>query len=215
MTNQSLRDLAIKVSQYFLDFLESDFKRAQAPRRKIILQDDRGFRTGMRVSSYVSLERALWKILCSPVGDDEGLRLTPGLYHREISNTLKLIIKGQIDVLTETMVETVRHAVLVFAANSRGGALENPEDWVDGVRMKLAEQIGSEIVRPLLALLDGPLSQQAYSAADSIYDAENSLIELVASRLDEILPEALSRYLATSDIEPLKEARHRDCGRHQ
>ncbi len=38
---------AAKVSRYFLDFLETDFKRQQAPRRKIQLKNDTGFRTGL------------------------------------------------------------------------------------------------------------------------------------------------------------------------
>lgn len=39
----TLRELAIKVSQYFLDFLELDFKRQQAPRRRIIMQTEENF----------------------------------------------------------------------------------------------------------------------------------------------------------------------------
>ncbi len=34
MLPETLKELSIKVSQYFLDFLESDFKRQQAPRRR-------------------------------------------------------------------------------------------------------------------------------------------------------------------------------------
>jgi hypothetical protein len=34
LTGDTLREVAIKVSQYFRDFLESDFKRQQAPRRQ-------------------------------------------------------------------------------------------------------------------------------------------------------------------------------------
>lgn len=52
----TLRELAIKVSQYFLDFLESDFKRQQAPRRHIVLQTETGFRSGMKVATYLGLQ---------------------------------------------------------------------------------------------------------------------------------------------------------------
>jgi len=48
-------------------------------------------------------------------------------------------------------------------------------------------------------MLDGPLSQQAYSVLDSIFSAEAELIELVAAKLDQVMPEVLSRYLATGD----------------
>jgi len=50
MDPKILNDLSIKISQYFLDFLESDFKRQQAPRRRIELQTDNGFKSGMRIA---------------------------------------------------------------------------------------------------------------------------------------------------------------------
>jgi hypothetical protein len=61
--SQTLRDLAIKVSQYLLDFLESDFKRQQAPRRRIVLQTENGFRAGMKVAAYPGLQHNLWQLL--------------------------------------------------------------------------------------------------------------------------------------------------------
>ncbi len=55
-------------------------------------------------------------------------------------------------------------------------------------------------------MLDGPLSQQAYSVRDSIFSAETELVELVATKLDRLLPEVLSRYLATGDATEVAEA---------
>ena len=42
-----ITSFAARVSRYFLDFLETDFKKQQAPRRKIQLKNDAGFRTGL------------------------------------------------------------------------------------------------------------------------------------------------------------------------
>jgi hypothetical protein len=63
MDGNTLRELAIKVSRYFLDFLESDFKRQQAPRRRVILQTDAGFRAGMRIAPYPKLQQEICKAL--------------------------------------------------------------------------------------------------------------------------------------------------------
>ena len=38
MDGGTLKEFANKVSQYFLDFLESDFKRQQAPRRRVVYE---------------------------------------------------------------------------------------------------------------------------------------------------------------------------------
>lgn len=66
---------AAKVSRYFLDFLETDFKKQQAPRRKIQLKNDAGFRTGLPLRKYPDLYANIWKILSSGVGEINPLRI--------------------------------------------------------------------------------------------------------------------------------------------
>lgn len=197
IAGETLREIAIKVSQYFLDFLESDFKRQQAPRRRVVLQTEAGFRSAMRVAAYPGLQHNIWQILGKKSGDPLALKFQPKIYSRPISLTLKGIIREQIQVIAETELTTTRSTVLECARTTRSIAIENPEEWVDTVRLTLAEEVGANIVRPLLALLDGPLSQQAYSAHDSIYSAEAELIELVSAKADAALPEVLGQYLAT------------------
>jgi hypothetical protein len=87
MDSGTLKELAIKVSQYFLDFLESDFKRQQAPRRRVILQTESGFKSGMRVSPYPNLQRDLWRLL-ENIAPDATLKMMPRSYQRPITATL-------------------------------------------------------------------------------------------------------------------------------
>lgn len=206
IAGESIKEISIKVSQYFLDFLESDFKRQQAPRRRIVLQNESGFRSAMRVAAYPLLQHNLWQILGKRSEGDPTLKFQPKTYSRPISNTLRSIIKEQIQAITDNELLKVRAAVFDEADKSRSMAIDNPEEWVDHVRTKVAEQVGSNIVAPLLALLDGPLSQQAYSAHDSIYSAESDIIAIVIAKLDAVMPEVLSRYLATGENGELIEA---------
>lgn len=206
IAGETIKDISIKVSQYFLDFLESDFKRQQAPRRRIVLQNESGFRSAMRVAAYPLLQHNLWQILGKRSEGDPSLKFQPKIYSRPISNTLRAIIKEQIQAISDDELLKVRAAIFAKANNSRGMAIENPEDWVDHVRTTAAEEVGLQIVSPLLALLDGPLSQQAYSAHDSIYSAESDIIAIVLAKLDAVMPEILSRYLATGANGELIEA---------
>jgi AAA domain len=205
IAGETIKEISIKVSQYFLDFLESDFKRQQAPRRRIVLQNESGFRSAMRVAAYPLLQHNLWQILGKRSDGDPSLKFQPKVYSRPISNTLRAIIKEQIQAIADDELLKVRAAVLAEANQSRGMAIENPEEWVDHLRTKVAEEVGAHIVAPLLALLDGPMSQQAYSAHDSIYSAESDIIAIVIAELDSVMPEILSRYLATGQNDELIE----------
>jgi hypothetical protein len=202
----TLRELAIKVSQYFLDFLDSDFKRQQAPRRRIVLQTNSGFRSGMKVAPYPDLQKALWQLLQRPTEGNLTFKFQPRMFSRPITPTLRGIIREQIAAVSVDSISEVHRQVLRHASASRGDAIENPEDWVDNVRACLATEVASQIVRPLLALLDGPLSHQSYSPQDTIYSSETELLEVVAASIDPVLPEVLSKYLATGDSSFLEQA---------
>lgn len=206
MENSTLRELAIRVSQYFLDFLESDFKRQQAPRRRLTLQTDAGFRAGMRVSPYPALQQKAWSVLTSPSGEGTSFTFRGGTFTRPMSATLKSVVRQHIEAIPESTIAEVRGDVVEQARESRGAALKNPEAWVDQRRSGLANELGTQVIHPLLALLDGPLTQQAYSAADSLFAAEIELVERVAADLDAALPEALSHIIATGDEGPLRAA---------
>lgn len=122
----------------------------------------------MRVAAYPALQHNLWQILGKRSEGEASLRFQPKIYSRPISGTLRAIIKEQIQVITDDELLKVRAEVFAEANHSRSMALDNPEEWVDHVRTKVAAEVGAQIVAPLLALLDGPMSQQAYSAHDSI-----------------------------------------------
>jgi len=157
----------------------------------------------MKVAPYPGLQHNLWQILAKRTDGELALKFQPRLYTRPISPTLRGIIREQIQVITEESLGIVRAEILTQAQTTRGKAVENPEEWVDNIRKVLANEVGTQIIRPLLAMLDGPLSQQAYSVHDSIFSAETELIELVAAKLDKVMPECLSRYLATGNADGL------------
>jgi hypothetical protein len=196
MQGSTLREVAIKVAQYFQDFLESDFKRQQAPRRKIHLQSDTGFRCGMRLRPYPTLDDALWKLLSRPSGEALTLKLLPREHKRPLSATLSRVIQEQIQAIPESALVIVRGEVLGEIDKTWAKAVQDPEAWVEGVRGTLAQGLSQHVVRPLIAHLDGPLRSQAYSVIDSLYAAEGDIVAAVGCDVDALLPDVLAKHLA-------------------
>lgn len=205
MDSKTLRELALKVSQYFRDFLESDFRRQQAPRRRIILQTENGFRAGMRVAPYPELDRALWKLLDQPSGHELLLQIQPRRFTRAVSPTLRKIIAEHIIAIPDSSVLAVRQSVLQHIQQSRPKARENPEAWIEQVCQGLASEVSGHIVRPLIAQLDGPLREQAYAVLDSLFSAEADLVARVAGHVLPHLESALAKYLATGEVQLIHE----------
>lgn len=203
MPGNVLRDVAIRVSKYFRDFLETDFKRQQAPRRRVITMTETGFRAGMRTSPYLTMDRDLWALLSQPTKDDLSLTLTPRKYTRPISEVLLKIIREHIGVIEESSLGRVRASVMNLAATTRPQAIKNPEEWVERIQEDLATAIADQVIRPLIAHLDGPLQAQAYWVIDSLHGAEADLVQRVGGDLARVLPEVLAKLLAAGDAAPL------------
>lgn len=203
MDSTTLRDIAIRVSQYFRDFLESDFKRQQAPRRRIVIQTEHGFRSGMRVQPYPTLDRDLWALLSRPSSDDLQFAMAPRRYTRPMSATLLRVISEQVNAIAEPALITVRHAVQDKAQSTFARAVNDPEQWVDDIRATLAAEVGQQLIRPLIAHLEGPMRNAAYSLIDTLYGAESDLIASAGHELDVVLPEVLAKFLATRDPNPI------------
>lgn len=205
MESETLKQLSLKVSQYFLEFLESDFKRQQAPRRRIILQSDGGFKTGMSLSPYQTLHSAMWKELGKP-WPDATLTIGPGTHKKPLSPELQAILREQVLALTEESRARILSEVRQEAATNIASSISHPEDWISTVRTQFAESTSTHIVRPMLALLDTALKNQAYSPVDSVYMSEADLIEALIEPLDATLPDILAKYSVSRDFAELDAA---------
>ena len=195
-----------KVLRYFLTFLQTDFERQQAPRRRIQLKSDTGFRMGMPLRKYAALYKAVWRF----AGDapEKGLlfEIGPGQYTAPISAILRDLVRQHIDAIEGEAVSRIIRTTVEYASARRLQAWENPEKFVEAVQVRFVEEVGNTIIQPLLAILDGPFKQAAYSAIDSIYEVEADLTEAVAARALEHLPPAVNTLVLSGDTAPLQSA---------
>lgn len=199
MESSTLRDVAVQVCHYFRDFLESDFKRQQAPRRRVVLQTEAGFRAGMRVKPYPSLEAELWSLIGKPSGEPLQMKVPPRKHTRALSPILRKIIDEHVQAIEADALARVQRSVAEHVAKTYAQSVKDPEQWVDTACEHLRSQLGELIVRPLIARLDAPLQRQAYSVVDSLYSAETEMIAAVASEAVRNLPDVLAKHLAKRD----------------
>lgn len=200
--SSGLKGFAQKVSRYFLDFLETDFKRQSAPRRKIQTKTDAGYRSGVPLRKYDVLNKAIWKLISEPSSDGFIFKIPKGRYTAPISPILRNLIAQQIDTLDGQSFDVVRRDTLEFATRKRGSAVEHPERYVEEVQAAFAELVSQKIVAPVLALLDGPFREQSYSAVDSVYELETDLSDVLAAPVIQQIPTALNTYIVKGDLKP-------------
>lgn len=203
-TSSGLQGFSQKVLRYFLNFLQTDFKKQQAPRRRIQAKSETGFRIGMPLRKYPALYKAAWRFSDEAPTGGLTLRIAPGQYTAPISPTLRDLIRQHAAAIDAVAVERTIQTVTEYASKRRSKAIDDPEKFVESVQTQFVEEAGTRIVHPMLALLDGPFRAGAYSAIESVYDVESELTDALTARVVESLPIAVNTLVVSGDIAPIK-----------
>jgi hypothetical protein len=202
--DEGIAGFSQRILRYFLTFLQTDFKRQQAPRRRIQLKSESGFRTGIPLRKYLPLNNAMWKFAATAPTSGLTFRLPPGKYVAPMSAILRDLIHQHTAAIQPDVVRNIAVACIEYAKGRRGKAIDNPESFVDTVQLHFVELTGKGLIQSLLALLEGPFMAKAYSAIESIYDVESDLTDAVTARVVEALPPAINTLILTGDTQPMK-----------
>jgi hypothetical protein len=119
----------------------------------VILQTSSGFKAGIALAGYRSLQDAVWNFLGKP-WDAPEIAITPRAFTRALSQPLRLILKEQVAALSRESVDAVILAVVQQAKLTLPKSASHPEEWVSLVRQELADNLGAHIVRPMLSFLE-------------------------------------------------------------
>ena len=119
-----LREFGLKVSKYFLEFLETDFHRQQAPRRRIQLRNEANQTTGVPLRKYDTLYRVTIGLLTKEVSGTgmRVLNVPRGKYKAPINPILKNLIEQHVDTIEPEKFKAIGEKMLdVCARQTRAG----------------------------------------------------------------------------------------------
>ncbi len=195
----NLREFAQKAGQYFLDFLETDFKRQQPPRRRVQLKNDANQTTGIALHKYQSLYTAVVNLLAENDPGTQTLVIPRGKYTAKVSAQLKDLAFKFIDEYDAQKFAHIVDRVLTIAKEELPTASINPEAYSNSVCAVLEETTAVEIIRPLLTLLENSLISSAYSAVESIFEIETELVSILTQDACRQMPSILNSYIVSGN----------------
>lgn len=203
-SSNALLEFGGKVSRYFLDFLETDFKRQNVPRRRITLKDEAGQLTGFAVKKYDRLYRDIAKLIREPNSGLFELKISRRTYTAQISPILKNLIAQHIAGIADDDFREIRVALIADATNSVTRAVENPEHWIEELVATFERRVATRIVHPMLALLEKPLEEHAHDALESIFEIESELVEALCKEASIQFGPALNTLILNGASKPFE-----------
>ncbi len=204
MESSAIRDLAKSVSSYFLNYLETDFKKQQTPGRRLQLQREGGLRVGLSLSRYAHLNNAFWKALESPASELEPVIVSRRAFTTTLSDRFRDSVVRSVQAIPSESYALVRQQV-VGCAESTIAESEYADGWVMEMFRTAANEICERIVHPLLSVLDPVLRRDAQSLLEATYDLEGELTNILLQPLNDDLSTALYTMASTRNTEALWE----------
>lgn len=170
------------------------------------MRNDASQLTGVALRKYETLYHAVINLLTKdlPGNGSRVLNVPRGRYKAPINPVVKNLIGKFIDSLQSEKFAAVTAAVLEAATTGRAKAISDPEKYIGDVTEVLRDTAASEIVHPLLAVLEKPLTDSAYSAIESAFEIETELVSALTDETARQMPDALNALTLKSEDAPLK-----------
>jgi hypothetical protein len=95
-----------EVAKYFMNFLETDFKKRRIPKRNTIQKTQKGLKVGIDLEKYPKLKKTFFAFLNSGF-KKESLQIKKGEYTNSVPKNLFDLIEAKIKNLSETDIDKV------------------------------------------------------------------------------------------------------------
>jgi hypothetical protein len=199
----ALKEVSDRVVRYFREFIESDFRKAQAPRRRIQLKNQAGFRCGIDLRKYPALFKDAWGLTAkSP--SEMVLSIRRRKYRADVSPVLKNLVEQHVGGLGEDLFKKIREAVISQARLARHRFASDPDMYLESVMTDLQQQAAVSVVRPLLALVEGAFADPAMAQGVSVFDMEAELVQGLCASCAPHLGQALNTLMLQGEEQALR-----------
>lgn len=191
-----------EVCSYFLNFLETDFKRRRIPKRSVSLKDKAGNLVTLRTEKYPSFHRQLIKLIESKKSDpsiDIPRNKFITTVSEDVSDVLISRALKQIDIVFNDIDDNVSEKILNLFLKYE----KDQEIFIQESISAIPDVINRKFISHLAISLEGSIKRGLVTEeGDSIELAEN-LSKFLIINLESDLKEALAYFIVEKDTKKI------------
>ena len=195
-SNTDQNNFIKELCTYFMDFLQSNFKRARFPKRHIKLKNEKGFKVGIDGSKYESFNKLLKQSIISGFQDkNDKLKVSKGKHTiKPNKKTLDLINKS-IDKITDKDLDKLKKNIIKILKENAKSFKEDSKTAHDNVSKLVVNEFLDIIINPIKTICEPLILSQSVYDIDSLYTLEIGLTEALTTNFDENISELLNDLL--------------------
>ena len=189
-----------EVARYFMDFLESDFHKKNAPKRVISFKNDKNYLIGVDLKKYEKFSNTVWRLINKNFDKEVLNTIEKWIFYTKIPNDFLDLIKLKVDKISNEEIEDIiKNIALQLTA------------WTTLYKKELDEAISyfisatykifqEKLLASFFQDLETPIENLKLWDENSIFIMEDELTNILVSEVEEKWKDIIKKILAKEDV---------------
>ena len=179
-----------EVAKYFMNFLETDFKKRRIPKRNSIQKTQKGLKVGIDLEKYPKLKTSFFKLFNSGF-NKESLQIRKGEYVNTVPKNLFNLIEERIKKLSQKELEEAFDEIEELIEDKKVLYLKEYDKFLEATKEETINIFSRKLIISLLDDLDKPLENLDIADENSKFQLETDITDSVFSIFENTYTEVL------------------------
>ena len=194
-----------EVAKYFMNFLETDFKKRRIPKRNTIQKTQKGLRVGVDLEKYPKLKKTFFALLNSGF-KKENLQIKKGEYTNSVPKNLFNLIEVKIEKLSKKDLDNIFKRVEELIAEKAILYAKEYDKFLEETKEETKNIFSRNLIISLIDDLDKPLENLDIADENSKFQLEIDIVDSVFALFEEKYSEVLQSFFQKQKEFDLKDA---------
>lgn len=193
-----------EVARYFMDFLETNFHKRDAPRRNIKLHSEDNLLVGLSLGKYPTFSKRIWKRINESIAGDD-VKVEKGDYKANIPNNLLELIKVQINKISN---KTINKIISELEKKIKQNSISYKQDYTKAIEETTKDTtqiIRSTLILDLVGGIAKPLEKADLGDENTIYQMEEELSQILVRKIENSVTDILKLLISGERVDIGKE----------
>lgn len=207
LNNSKTEDLSFskEVLKYFMNFLETDFKKRRLPKRNNNNQTLNGLKTTFDLEKYPNLKKSFFAHINTGF-EKEKIEIKKGQYVANIPDKLLDLIQAKIKNLKQEIATKLIEALCVKLQSLLTEFNDQYDKYLEEANNEFRKSLAQNITSIFLDAIDKPLENLGLSDVNGKFQIESDLSEVLFSDFEERANKIFQKYFLSQDAIALRKS---------
>jgi len=182
-----------EVAKYFMNFLETDFKKRRIPKRNVIQKTQKGLKVGIDLEKYPKLKKFFFSLLNSGF-KKESLLIKKGEYVNNVPKNLFNLIEARIKKLSKKDIDKIFNKIENMIEDKKVLYAKEYDKFLEESKEETKNIFSRSLIISLLDDLDKPLENLDIADENSKFQLETDITDSAFAIFEDKYTEVLQNF---------------------